>query len=858
MSKPELQQWLISRPGFRRRFLQVLKKSVSSQFSSLAGRDGVSQIESWGYLLFCASILADSARADCQDIALRLAQGCLTDPASTLEERDAAAVVLDDLANRLAVDLSVHRNLLRPGLTLRLGTVARMEWTRRSLENSISLTDHSVLSANRFQKEFWRASQESAWTSASAPTSAGKSFIILQRIADFFLQSPHGVAVYIVPTRALIHQVETDFRNLRQQRSLSQIAVSSIPLRNLLRPDGGNFFVFTQERLHLFLSTFSTAPHIDLIIVDEAHKVGDGQRGVLLQDVIERVVTANAALKVIFASPQTENPETLLSDAPNGVPKRALRSNDITVNQNLIWATQVPRKPKLWEICLCLPEELIGLGELQLQFNPTTSKRLPFVAQALSPSGGGNLLYVDGAADAENTAQLLFDLVGSSADVTGDADIVALIELVKNAIHDQYSLARVLQRGIAFHYGNMPLIVRNEIERCFKDGHINYLICTSTLIEGVNLPCRNIFVRGPKKGRGKPMNEGDFWNLAGRAGRWGREFQGNVICVDATNPHVWKLGTPRVRSQYRIERTTDRILEEPETLIQFIESGMPAEQIVLRPELEFMGSYLVASTLRAGSILTTSFASRLNPELRVRFASALASLIASLTVDGQVVLRNPGISPVSIDNLLKYFKAREGAVEELIPVSPTSEDAVTNYIQIFSRINRELTPIFGVQKRIVMLAMLVTSWMRGHPLKRLISERLSYEIQRVGPANISSTIRGVMKDVEEVARFQAPKYLSCYIDVLKQYLAEVGRSDLLTSEFDINMLLEFGVPGGTQLSLMGLGLSRTSALALAEFIASDELSEEACIAWLKENDWRSLNLPVLVKRDIDVALRLVA
>jgi hypothetical protein len=187
-----------------------------------------------------------------------------------------------------------------------------------------------------------------------------------------------------------------------------------------------------------------------------------------------------------------------------------------------------------------------------------------------------------------------------------------------------------------------------------------------------------------------------------------------------------------------------------------------------------------------------------------------------------------------------------------------SQDAVQNYVQIFSRINRELTPIFGVQKRVFMLAMLVTSWMRGHPLKRLINERIEYEVRRSASVNVSGIIRSVMKDVEEVARFQAPKYLSCYIDVLRQHLSTIGRSDLLTADLDINILLEFGVPGGTQLSLMGLGLSRTSALALAEFIASDQLSEQECIVWLRENDWQLLNLPTLVKRDIAAALQLVA
>ena len=28
---------------------------------------------------------------------------------------------------------------------------------------------------------------------------------------------------------------------------------------------------------------------------------------------------------------------------------------------------------------------------------------------------------------------------------------------------------------------------------------------------------------------GHPMEPHDFWNLAGRAGRWGDEFQGNII-----------------------------------------------------------------------------------------------------------------------------------------------------------------------------------------------------------------------------------------------------------------------------------------------------------------------------------------
>ena len=64
-------------------------------------------------------------------------------------------------------------------------------------------------------------------------------------------------------------------------------------------------------------------------------------------------------------------------------------------------------------------------------------------------------------------------------------------------------LVPLVERGVAFHYGNMPSLIRLEVERLFRSGKIRFLICTSTLIEGVNLSCRTIVLRGPRKGIGK-------------------------------------------------------------------------------------------------------------------------------------------------------------------------------------------------------------------------------------------------------------------------------------------------------------------------------------------------------------------
>ena len=185
-------------------------------------------------------------------------------------------------------------------------------------------------------------------------------------------------------------------------------------------------------------------------------------------------------------------------------------------------------------------------------------------------------------------------IVGNTPPVDSATEISQLIDLVKQTIHPAYLLQHVLKCGIAFHYGNMPLLIRTEIERLFTAGQIFFLVCTSTLVEGVNTSCKTITVRGPKKGRMKPMNAEDFWNLAGRAGRLGKEFQGNIVCVDANKPELWYRGSPpKARKRYTIERTTDSILADPTDLFRFIADGTPRGDANRRPDLEYVFSYLM-------------------------------------------------------------------------------------------------------------------------------------------------------------------------------------------------------------------------------------------------------------------------
>jgi hypothetical protein len=238
----------------------------------------------------------------------------------------------------------------------------------------------------------------------------------------------------------------------------------------------------------------------------------------------------------------------------------------------------------------------------------------------------------------------------------------------------------------------------------------------------------------------------------------------------------------------------------------------------------------------------------------VELEQVIKRVLDALTLPIEIVNRNPGISPFAMQNLLTYFQNRTKPIEELLPVLPESEDAVQNFNNIFARINAHIAPVFSPSSRTFSLAILVVDWMCGLPLARIIGSRIAYFEKKGRQYDLATTIRTVMDDVEQVARFLAPRYLSCYIDVLRHHLKTVERADLADQVPDVNVWLEFGASQQTQLSMMGLGLSRTTAIALSEFIVDDSLSEDEVLQRISSLSLESLNLPLAIQREIKTLL----
>lgn len=830
-----------------RKFKQIIRStrinSISAEFPTIQITAEVGSID-WNYALLCASILSSATTERAQNTTLRIAVSCLESDETEQAHKHAAAALLARVGNQRSVELAEEREMIGTQAWTKLPPLLRLEAIRTRLRLSIPLSSGSDLAVNSFQEDLWNSAEQHDWLSISAPTSAGKSRIVREWFLECIRKSDRYTAVYLAPTRALVEEISAEFR--REVDSDTGIVV--MPWDPNLDSNHKRVLVVTQERLHLIQSSHRPF-QANLLFVDEAQGLGAPERGILLQQVIDRAVEDNPNLQVMFASPLSANPELLLADKPSEARSDAILSEAVTVNQNLLRIENVKGAPAKRTVSLVHEGQLWPVGEFQLQQRATkVPMRLAYVAHAMGGTNGGNIVYVNGADDAEKVAINISNLVDPQE---SDEEIIHLQELIRTAVHPKYSLADTLQSRVAFHYGNMPLLIRSEIERLFGNGKIQFLVCTSTLLEGVNLPCKTIFMRNPQKGRGRPLSEPDFWNLAGRAGRWGKEFQGNIVCIDTDKDDLW-LNLPLVRRRSELKLATRQGMHDAAPLLAYIRSNYPVDSSVAATENLF--SYLAtryASGIEIIDLLDQVSSSSDRSELE----RAVKQSIDNAEFPRDLVTRHAGISPVAMQRLLEHFRGSQSNPHDLALPLPEEPDSRQRYQSAFVHLGTVMTSAFGSpptsggpDRRKWQLANLVVNWMNGMPLARLIEQRSNEKTP------IARTIRDVMADIETIARFQAPKFLSCYSDILAVYAAERGIHDIGHGQ-DITMLLELGVSRPSEVVLMSLGLSRTATIALSGYITVDNWTSSVAIEWLRNQNFEGFDIPVLIQRELADAIR---
>ncbi len=844
---------IVTSEAFINQFNSLLEKNIGSQFHEQIKRKDIGSFDI-KYLLKCADVLSFSNNYSVLDKVLRICQATITDPDLSAFYRDKAIFILQKLGNYPLISLANSKGLLEAEDTNEIGLDEVLIQSKIELQHTNFLPNGNSFKGNAFQNSFWNKASSNQVLSVSAPTAAGKSFIFCQKLLEIMLSGNEVNILYLVPTRALVSQVSEDIKN-SVRGALDNYEVVTLPNHEFLDTTLKKVFVFTQERLHFLLGSHKV--EFDYIFVDEAHKLSDSYRGVLLQHAIFRAASPKTV--IVYASPFSKNPQKLLDLHSNKEKKDSVYDAVATVNQNLFWVNQIPKKPKNWNIQY-VSEKVVDIGELELSNTPNSElKRLAFIAHNLGKHNHGNLVYVNIPSDAEKVCNLIVDLkIREGCKELEIPEIQDLIELCEKTIHKKFLLGKFLKYGVAFHYGNIPQLIRGKVEELFKLGHLQFLVCTSTLVEGVNLSCKNIFVRGPRKGRKKnmAMTSEDFWNLAGRAGRWGQEFQGNVFCIDVSRQDLWPNGKPREREPYEIKPSVEKELRNSSQFIDYVNRGTPRNESAENINFEYLLSYLVEGVTKKDQRILDSVSGNQD---YARLIESVEMVVDECNLPHEIYQNNPGVSPIAIDEMHKYFliKKENGALESLIPPHPASEEPVIELTKVLARINKYLSPnAFGFKPQATfVLSMLITKWMNGYSVARLISDREKYLTDKGKDVKINALIRSVLEDIENVARFRAPKYLSCYNDILKHVLAEEGKLDLVNHLGDVQLSLEFGVNIKTQLSMISIGLSRTSAIELSSYASDSEMSVQAVIKWIQEQNLEDFDLPKLVHEEIKLLLK---
>ena len=415
--------------------------------------------------------------------------------------------------------------------------------------------------------------------SYSGPTSMGKSLIMRTFIKDKILSGFKGNFTILVPTKALISEIASNIIKYDLQDELSNKNYKVVTSGNSLffKQDNLNYImVMTPERLLYTLISYPEMS-IDYLFIDEAHKLSelDG-RATFYFKVTDMLIERPRKPHIILASPNIPNPEVYLEVLPSEQIENPtyLKTTFTPVSQMKYVLDIVTKEFKVFNEHSKKknPFEII----YNLNINDTTSTLIQKVIEKHPCKS--NIIYCSGRDKAVEMARIY----ACSLPYLENNVLDEVAKDIKDEIHADYYLADIIRKGIAYHVGYLPLHIRTKIEELYRDRKIKTIFCTSTLIEGVNLPADNLIIISCRIGSKGNMNQVEFRNLLGRVGRIEYNLYGNVFIIRDSNmgeKTIKDLLVKEVKKQ-EIALTTQLSIEAKQYIInQFLNGTSQLDQL---------------------------------------------------------------------------------------------------------------------------------------------------------------------------------------------------------------------------------------------------------------------------------------
>ncbi|WP_374505790.1 DEAD/DEAH box helicase [Flavobacterium sp.] len=837
----------------------VIEKQVINLLSKKIG--SVSAIQSdfkqIRKAVWLASILAESKNEQhlkkVQDLAILL---FLNNP-NNIEILKVVYILFSRIGNLTAtyhlkklVNISEGQNLFLEDIIL------TQELVTKRVENSILVNKKPYLLTD-FQKNLFEKINQEKYISISAPTSSGKSFILKKYIEDELKKNDKYCVFYIVPSRALINQVSEELRI-----DIPNISIKNAFIENEIIEENRLIYVITPERAVKMINSENALTLPNLIFIDEIQNVeNEDGRGNLFEYVYEELTKGSNNTKIITAGPFISNSDKIfkeLFDKESKVVNTDLSpvfqlKTIIKLESDFISLTLFANNKLFYEL-----SKVIKIDKIEKTFDSNIGIGLSEIISSLNNKNESNLIYASRGDYAEKWALRHSERI--VVDNNLEDELQDLIKYIKTDIHPKYFLIQCLEKRIAFHHGTLSEFVRKEIETLFEQGIITTLFCTSTLLEGVNLPADNLFVVKPEKNRDE-LTDFEFGNLIGRAGRLKNSLFGTIYCISKQNNIQWAEEYYMASYTKEVRTSSSRALPEinEEDLIK---SSLQIESSKVKNIITSLRNKALKND---GSLENFLNKHELSLQKKNKIIKSVTNSIEKVTIPYKIVKRNPTIDPLLQDKL--YKKIIEDIESWVIhpnsnfnvpyrrEKAETLEYRDNSFFWQLNSIIVRLNELFKITDEIwqkdnisispTSICINTLNWIQGRSIGELIASRIKYysedervnsekRIDATNPEHVNKEIKTVIKINLKVITFSLLKYLKLLVDILDNVFNENQKE-----KYRLTLALPIQIELGTQepivILLISNGIPRTIALKLFDvFKKTNEYKNEIKVLdWLK-------------------------
>ncbi|MGN6417825.1 MAG: DEAD/DEAH box helicase [Pseudobacter sp.] len=584
-----------------------------------------------------------------------------------------------------------------------------------------------------FQKELWE-SLDRPLVGISAPTSAGKSFLILLKTIDLLVRKP-GTVVYVVPTLSLVSQVMADYRAILNQFGMEDYSLESA--FNLSTYNKKTIYVLTQERAIAAFSQGDTPfEDVRLLVVDEIQNVErvanhEEQRAKVLFDLMVEFRNSTAIDHVIISGPRIVKIDELgESIFGQEAIKKETSSSPVL---NLTYSIHLRKKnqyylrvfsdllPNPMEIKITEDEAIKGYGKAQYG-----EEYLGYLQQFASSFDDECVLIFSPNPDVCSRMANYFSRVTVEEH---NPFLDSLSAFIADTVHRDYPLVPAIKRGIAFHHGKLPSHVRPLIEYAIKRNWIKKLIATTTLLQGVNLPVQNIIIRNPnlfvqRKPGSVSLSNYELANLRGRAGRLLKDFVGRTFMLDEDS------FCPDGSEQLDLFKGTEKELsvgyggkyqEFKREIKQDIKDQIGSTES--NKEYSYVTTHIRQVVMKHGVNAQTSL-SRVGINLTDRELNEVIEKLREVTVDHRVCSRNRYWDPLDLQRL------QQQSQRFLLPTGAANYGNAQLLKEALQQLD-ELFPTYyekhfgirntGTKDVLLQVCILADKWAREIPLATILS-----------------------------------------------------------------------------------------------------------------------------------------